>query len=159
MKRITSMLTMVMIAMLSFAFVSCEMDDDDIAYNLEGIWEGEIRGEYFDRYGHGTTYNGARIEFYQNPYEYASGSGREIDFDAYGYYTDVVNFRYTVENGTIYLSYSDGTDVAITHFTLWSDEFRGEFRDYETGRYLATFRFYRVNSWRNDWRYDHYYRW
>ena len=74
------MLTMVMIAMLSFTFVSCEMDDDDIAYNLEGIWEGEIRGEYFDRYGHGTTYNGARIEFYQNPYEYASGSGREIDF-------------------------------------------------------------------------------
>ena len=44
MKRITSMLTMVMIAMLSFTFVSCEMDDDDIAYNLEGIWEGEIRG-------------------------------------------------------------------------------------------------------------------
>ena len=147
MKRITSMLTMVMIAMLSFTFVSCELDDDDIAYNLEGVWEGEIRGEYFDRYGHGTTYNGA------------SGSGREIDFDAYGYYTDVVNFRYTVENGTIYLSYSDGTDVAITHFTLWSDEFHGEFRDYETGRYLATFRFYRVNSWRNDWRYDHYNRW
>ena len=71
----------------------------------------------------------------------------------------MVNFRYTVENGTIYLSYSDGTDVAITHFTLWSDEFHGEFRDYHTGRYLATFRFYRVNSWRNDWRYDHYYRW
>lgn len=159
MKRITSMLTMVMIAMLSFTFVSCELDDDDIAYNLEGVWEGEIRGDYFDRYGHGTTYNGARIEFYQNPYEYASGSGREVDFDAYGYRTDIVHFHYTVENGTIFISYDDGTDVAITHYTLWSDEFRGEFRDYHNGRTLATFRFYRVNSWRNDWRYDHYYRW
>lgn len=154
MKRITSMLTMVMIAMLSFTFVSCELDDDDIAYNLEGVWEGEIRGSYFDRYGHGTTYNSARIEFYQNPYEYASGSGREIDFDGYGYYTDVVNFRYTVENGTIYISYDDGTDVAITHYSLWSNEFRGEFRDYHNGRTLATFRFYRINSWRNNYYYD-----
>lgn len=154
MKRITSMLTIVMIAMLSFTFVSCELDDDDIAYNLEGVWEGEIVGSYYDRYGHGTTYNSARIEFYQNPYEYASGSGREIDFDGYGYYTDVVNFRYTVKDGTIFISYDDGTDVAITHYSLWSNEFRGEFRDYHNGRTLATFRFYRINSWRNNYYYD-----
>ena len=154
MKRITSMLTMVMITMLSFTFVSCELDDDDIAYNLEGVWEGEIRGSYFDRYGHGTTYNSARIEFYQNPYEYASGSGREIDFDGYGYYTDAVNFRYTVDHGTIYITYDDGTDVAITHYSLYSNEFRGEFRDYHNGRTLATFRFYRINSWRTGYYYD-----
>ena len=154
MKRITSMLTMVMIAMLSFTFVSCELDDDDIAYNLEGVWEGEIVGSYYDRYGHGTTYNSARIEFYQNPDKYASGSGREIDFDGYGYYTDVVNFHYTVDRGTIYISYGDGTDVDITHYSLWSNEFRGEFRDYHNGRTLATFRFYRINSWRNNYYYD-----
>ena len=152
------MLTMAMIAMLSLTFTSCDMDDDDIAYNLDGIWEGEIRGSYYDRYGHGTTYNYARIEFYQNPYKYASGDGREIDFSDRSYYTEVVRFRYTVENGIMYISYEDGTDVRISHYTLYSDRFRGEFRDFHNDKYLASFDFVRVNSWRNSYSgyYDRY---
>ncbi|MBR7017555.1 MAG: hypothetical protein IKH99_01765 [Prevotella sp.] len=158
MKRITSLLTMALVAMLSFTFVSCDQDDDDIAWNLQGIWEGEVRGHYYDRYGHGTTYNYARIEFYQNPNSYASGEGREIDFSDRSYYTEVVHFYFTVERGTIYISYDDGTDVAITNYHLFSDEFTGEFRDYHNGRTLAYFNFARVNSWRTNWNsyYDRY---
>lgn len=160
MKRITSLLTMALVAMLSFTFVSCEMDDDDIAYNLEGIWEGEIRGHYYDRYGHGTTYNYARIEFYQDPYRYASGEGREIDFSDHSYYTEVVHFHYTVKNGTIYISYDDreGTEVAISRYHLYSDEFTGEFCDFFSGEHMANFYFRRVNSWRTNWNsyYDRY---
>jgi hypothetical protein len=161
MKRITSFITMALVAMLSFTFVSCEQDDEDIAWNLEGVWEGEIRGSYYDRYGRSSTYNYAQIEFYQNPYEYASGEGREIDFSSRSYYTEVVHFRYTVQNGIIYISYDDrqGTEVAIRSYHIFDDEFSGEFCDYYTRRPLATFYFRRTNYWRSNWSYYDRYDW
>ena len=61
MKRFHTLMTMVAIAMLSFSVMSCETDDDDIAYSLQGTWRGTITSGY-DRYGGSSYYTKAQIE-------------------------------------------------------------------------------------------------
>ena len=41
MKKYFSIATMVLAALMSMTIVSCD-DDDDIAYTLEGTWEGDM---------------------------------------------------------------------------------------------------------------------
>lgn len=156
MKKFTSILTMVLLAALPMVFTSCEMDDDDIAYSLDGVWYGTVASEYFTgRYGYETQYQDVMLEFFSDPYEYASGLGREVDYGYGGRISDVVRFRYSVENNVIYMDYEDGTQVAIYNYRLYSNEFRGEFHNYRTGEYLASFEFYRDGyDW--DGRYDYW---
>jgi len=156
MKRITQFLS-IMIAMLSMTLTSCNWTDDDemVVYDLEGTWRGEIRSDYFNRrYGTQTEYTDVLIEFYRNPGEYAAGSGREVDY-YYGGYSDVVDFDYQVRNGVIYMDYNDDTHVSIYNWELYNGTFRGEFHDYFTGEYLATFNLYKVyGGW--DYGYNYY---
>lgn len=148
MKRLDTYFTMIAIAMLSFTFTSCDIDDEAISYDLEGVWEGEIISGTYNRYGdYSESYTDVQIEFYENPYEYAKGGGREIDFDYYGRPTDIVRFNYAVRNGIIYMDYYDGSKVEIRRWNMWGDRFEGDFHDYRTGEYLASFRLYRVDSW------------
>ena len=151
MRRFHTLMTMVAIAMLSFSVMSCETDDDDIAYSLQGTWRGTITSGY-DRYGGSSYYTQAQIEFYQDPYSYARGSGREVDYDSWGV-TDIVDFYYEVRNRVIYMDYSDGSHIAIYNWNLYDygDTFVGEFHDYYSGEYLASFRFYREYSWDYGW--------
>ncbi len=155
MKKFTSILTMVLLAALPMVFTSCEEDDDDIAYRLDGVWYGTVASDYFyGRYGYETQYNDVMLEFFSDPYEYASGLGREVDYGYGGYISDVVRFRYTVRNGVIYMDYSDGTSVAIHNYRLYSNEVVGEFHDYDTGAYLASFELYRDGyDWEGRYRY------
>ena len=155
MKKLYTNIAVVLMAVLTMtAFTSCDKDVD-LAYDLDGIWQGTILGNYYyDRYGTNYTDYDTEICFYQNGAFSRGGTGYEIDRDnTTGRYSRF-NFDWKVRNGRIYISYDDGTDVAITHYSLWSNEFRGEFRDYHNGRTLATFRFYRINSWRTGYYYD-----
>ena len=73
-------------------------------------------------------------------------------------------FNYTVRDRVIFMDYSDGSQIAIYNWDLRGDTFVGEFHDYITGEYLASFRLYRVNGgwgssfrgydWYDDWYYS-----
>lgn len=45
MKKFTTLLTMAFIALMSISFTSCD-DDSDIAYTLDGTWNGNMLVEY-----------------------------------------------------------------------------------------------------------------
>lgn len=145
MKKLTTIMMMLLFAATTITFTSCETDDEDIAYSLEGVWKGSIVSGYYNRYGdYRESYTNTQIEFYNDPYHYASGSGREIDYNRYGW-TDVVYFDYTVRNRNIYIDYEDGSSVAIYNWEMYNDTFEGEFHDYYTGEWLASFRLYYVS--------------
>ena len=153
MKKITTLLTMAAMAALTFTFTSCDDDDEDIAYTLEGTWQGSIVSGSYDRYGYGNYYTDTQIEFYKDPYRWAEGSGREVDYNRSGW-TDVVGFDYKVRDRVIYLDYYDGSRVAIYNWDIYNggNTFAGEFHDYRTGNYLASFRLYYVS---NGWAYGY----
>ncbi len=141
----TNLMVMVLLAMLSMTVVSCVEDDEDVAYSLEGTWVGSVRSEYFDRrYGYTTEWTDVQLEFFKDPYLYAEGSGREVDYNG-RYYSSVSRFNYIVRNHVIYLYYDDGSEIAIYNYSLWMDEFKGEFHDSYTGEYLASFHFERLD--------------
>lgn len=152
MKKITTLMTVLLMAAMTFTFTSCDDEDEEISYSLEGVWKGSIVSGYYNRYGdYRESYTNTQIEFYNDPYSYASGSGREVDYNRNGW-TDVVYFDYVVRNGNIYLDYDDGSSVAIYNWRMYYDTFEGEFHDYWTGEYLASFRLYYVSG---GWRYGY----
>lgn len=145
-------MTVLLMAAMTFTFTSCDDEDEEIAYSLEGVWKGSIVSGYYNRYGdYRESYTDTQIEFYNDPYSYASGSGREVDYNRNGW-TDVVYFDYAVRNGNIYLDYEDGSRVAIYKWGMYYDTFEGEFHDYRTGEYLASFKLYYVSG---GWRYGY----
>ena len=154
MKKFTSILTMVLLAALPMVFTSCEEDDESIAYRLDGVWYGQIASEYFTyRYGGVTEYTDVMFEFWSDNYSYASGRGREVDYYD-RYVSDVARFDYEVVDGIIYLYYDDGSRIAIHRYSLFGNEFRGEFHDAYNGRYLASFNLERdYSGWDNRYYY------
>lgn len=139
--------------LLAFTFASCE--DDQIAQDLDGIWEGEVASTYFThRWGQQTQYQYVDIEFYADPYRYAKGTGIEYDYYGDGYRYSQCGFNFEVRDGIIYIDYNDGTSVAIRNYRLTNNRFQGDFIDYWSGEYLASFNFVRVDNWR----YNRYYR-
>ena len=60
----------------SCIFTAC---DSDIAYTLEGTWEGNMFQEY---YWEGTTYRPSytQVTFLKDPYTYSSGDGYWVDY-------------------------------------------------------------------------------
>lgn len=148
-ERIRNIATYVMVALMALTFNSCE--DDEIAQTLDGIWEGEVATEYFSyRHGVQTEYQAVDIEFYTDPYRYARGTGIEYDYYRSGYWYTASNFDFEVRNGVIYLDYDDGSYVAIRNYRLSDNRFRGEFIDYYSGRFLASFDFVKVSDWRHN---------
>ena len=146
-------LTLFIIAVTAMTFVSC--DDDEIAKNLEGIWEGEVSTAYSNyRGGNNTQY--VDIQFYADPSQYAKGTGYERDYSNInvGTYTECA-FSFEVKNRNIYLYYDDGADVVIRNYELTDGHFTGEFLDRD-GHFLANFDLYRVENWRHV-RYSNYY--
>lgn len=73
MKKFTSILATIMLAVMSLTFVSCD-DDSYIADSLWGVWEGDM---YVTSQWNGNTYYSSYsvLAFDKDPYEYASGSG------------------------------------------------------------------------------------
>lgn len=161
MKKIYTILALALVGCMPWLLTSCESEDEQIVYNLEGIWRGQIQSTYYyNRYGRTTEYTDTQIEFNHDSYGYARGRGREVDYSSYGY-GEVVYFNYTVRNGEIYLDYDDGSHIIIYNWEMYGNTFRGEFHDYRTGEYLASFSLYRVSGgwdssftgydWYDDW--------
>ena len=99
MKRFTTTWTLVLMAVLSFSLMSCQDDDERLAYYLDGVWQGNITTDSQD---YSTT-----IEFFQDGYYATSGYGYETSKGwSYGHTTRTY-FEWWVQDRTIILHYSD----------------------------------------------------
>jgi hypothetical protein len=127
MKRLTTLLTMVLAAIVTLTFTSCEQDDDfAISSNLEGIWQGSL-GQYYDSF-YGSDYGYLETEFRFANYSdnSTSGEGVQIDYDpdAWSQYKEYP-FRWNVAYGNIYLHYEDGTEMVLRDYSMSGSRLRG----------------------------------
>lgn len=172
--------TILLSLMTVFAFTGCDtamVEDTNnvIADNLDGIWSGTVAQTFFvHRWGgrgleEVTEYQDVDIEFYTNPFRYAKGKGVEYDYTYIDERTGRCeyvrcDFDFEVRGRNIYIHYYDGYDdfsdsyIAIYNFRLNGNIFDGEFHDYYTGEYLASFQLDRVDNWRYS-RGDYYMEW
>lgn len=173
-------LTILLSLVTALSFTGCEKDDfidtnKAIAYDLNGIWSGTVAQTYFTHRWGGrgvqeiTEYQDVDIEFYTNPYRYAKGTGVEYDYTYINEYTGrceyvKCDFDFEVRGRNIYIHYYDGYDkfsdsyIAIYNFRLNGNIFDGEFHDYHTGEYVASFSFDKIDNWRYN-RGDYYWEW
>ena len=140
---------MMMVLLSALALTSCD-EDTETAYDLDGIWQGTINGNYYqDRYGYTESWD-TEIRFYQNGDFSRGGSGEERDWDYRGKcYSS--RFDWKVRNGRIYLYYDDGYNIVIDRYDLYwrsnTQRFRGYFEDFDTGDQLASFDLVKVVDW------------
>lgn len=130
MRTLTSKLIWMMLAItMSFVLTSCE-DDEDIAYTLEGTWEGQIAtSSSWDGYTFAISYS--QLCFDRDPYRYAEGTGYWVDYYSDARWDYVANHTYwRVENGRIkiYLEEEDYT-YYITNYSLTDNYFSGRIYD------------------------------
>ncbi len=140
---------MMMVLLSALTLTSCD-EDTEIAYDLDGIWQGTINGNYYqDRYGYTESWD-TEIRFYQDGDFSRGGSGEERDWDYRGKcYSS--RFDWKVRNGRIYLYYDDGYNIVIDRYDLYwrsnTQRFRGYFEDFDTGDQLASFDLVKVVDW------------
>lgn len=151
----TKMILMATVAILTLT--GCD-NDAALAYDLDGVWQGTIYGDYYS-YRRGSNDYDTEIMFHQYGAWGSGGNGYEIDRNRRtGRYTKNY-FEWSVRNGRIHIAYDDGYHIVIRDFdTYWRGglmRFRGYFDDYDTGEQLASFDLVKVES-SSDY-YDYYY--
>lgn len=151
------MTMMLLMAATVLSLTSCQDDDVDQAYDMNGIWQGTIVGEYYtDRYGHIERENrwDTEIQFVQDGNFSRGGYGVEVDYSYYSNRAYRSKFVWEVRNGRILLEYDDGYSVVIRDYELYTVgsgmRFRGYFDDYYTGEPMASFSLVKVSDW-TDW--------
>lgn len=147
-KLYTNIVLVLMAALTMTTFTSCDKDSD-LAYDLDGIWQGTIVGDYYsDRYGVTRTDYDTEICFHQDGAFSRGGTGYEIDRESWSGTTQRFNFVWRVNNGRIYIEYDDGYRVIIRDFETYymggNMRFRGYFDDYDTGQPMASFNLVKV---------------
>lgn len=163
MKKITSLMAVIAMAVMSFTLVSCD-DDDYIADTLWGVWEGDMQVRVEDYYGNVYYAYETEIAFDRDPYEYASGSGYWIDYyrnAPWGYYASHITWTVTNNRINIY-SIEDDTYYYIYDYNL-SDYYFSGWLESEWGDYIQ-FRMTKTSApnwndfeWGWDYWYDNYY--
>ncbi len=148
MKKFTSLLTMVFIALMSLSLTSCD-EDSEIAFTLDGTWKGNMYVEF-------RGYSAVRsvISFEQE--SMYSGTGYWVDYYDHDYWNgnDYIanHIRWTVRNGNIYIHLiEEGSDVVIYDYSLTSSRFVGCVESSNGNR--AQFTLYNDN-YNYNWRYD-----
>lgn len=150
MKKISTVLSMILISVMVLSFSSCDSDDVDEAYNLNGYWKGQITGNYYtDRYGNeGATYYDSEISFSQDGDFSNGGTGYEMDYNQDDENDNTYSeFDWAVRNGNIYISYADGYDVIIYDYELYDGYFRGSMENAKNGNHLADFNLIKTSDW------------
>lgn len=159
MKKYFSYSMMVLLMVLSMTtFTACMTEDESIAYDLSGEWEGYMGEDYYSYWG----YEGGRdydtvIRFSRNGYSTysrgaTSGSGEQIDY-APGYVPRYRYFSWEVYRGEIRMRYQDGEVVYIYDYAVSGNRFYGYM---DCGDYKQIhFDLYKTTNF--DW--DYYYNW
>lgn len=114
MKKLKTLLTLAMVALMSLSFTSCD-EDANTAYYLDGTWRGNM---YVNSSYHGVTYTSTYSVITFNA-GYDSGDGYWVDYYSNGPYGNrnyVANHIYwKVRDGNIYIHFvEEGKDVVIT---------------------------------------------
>lgn len=123
MKKLTSIFTLALIAIMSFSLTSCD-EDQQIALELDGTWRGEVQSNKGPFY--------VDIRFYQSGFS-THGSGYEYDEPVYGYGGDYARFSWSVNDGFIYLDYNDGSHVVIADYSLRNGQLSGYLQNARNG--------------------------
>ena len=131
-KTIYTRLMTVMLAILSLT--ACDKDHQ-MAYYLDGVWNGEIRDNY-------DTYL-VTMEFVQSNNFSRSGYGYEEDCKWNGHVSRV-RFDWSVRDQCIYLHYSDGTYYVMEcdyfpRYARKGESFRGRIYNERTKVDIADF--------------------
>jgi hypothetical protein len=154
MKRFTTILTLMMTALLSFTFTSCDKDAE-VAYYMDGTWKGNI---YVSSNYNGQVYKAAysEIEFDSG---YSSGDGYWIDYYSNSPYDYIANhITWAVRNQNIYIHFEEeNSDVVIYNFDIDDNMFSGYIQTSDGTK--AAFTLYHTSSpnWNNyRFGYDNY---
>lgn len=162
MKKITSLLAVMAMAVLSLTMTSCD-EDVYVADTLEGVWRGNMH-VYSEWNGQVYTAYETEIAFDSNPYEYSSGTGYWIDYYSgapWDYFAS--HIEWTVDDGVISIySIEDNSYFYIYDYSLSGGRFRGWMdSDYNDP---MQFNLYKTSSsgwddyeWGWDYWYDSYY--
>ena len=157
MKTYTKTLMMALMAMLAFSVTSCD-DDDEIAYTLEGTWEGNM---YASAEYDGRVYDASRTEvcFVGDPYRYSSGTGYWVDYYRDYYWGDynylASHIEWEVRNRTIYIYFvEDHQTVEIYDYSLSDNYFTG-YIYFGNARHRFSLRHVSSPNW-NDYYYSGY---
>lgn len=157
-----------MMAVLSFS--SCiDMEDTNKSMVLSGEWRGDFGMFYDYRDNNGRVYTFDSYDTYLTfipAYSYANyGRGTQVDYYDYGPYEyQYYKFRWSVENGYIYLTYDydPQLNTRISNYRMTNDYFSGTFSESGTSfRMRKLVDYYNwtpyVNSYgywdRNNWGY------
>lgn len=158
MKRFKHQLALWGLALMAvFALSACENEDTDTAYDLNGIWQGEIRGSYYShRYGVTTEQWDTEIQFCQDGAFANGGWGEQRDYNRYNRFSKCYRFDWWVNYGQILIEYSDGYRVIIRDYDLYGVgrgmRFRGYMDGYDDRNFSASFDLVKVSNW-TDWDY------
>lgn len=134
-------------AIATLTLSSCdEADDYDIAYNLEGIWQGSLGQAYYDQFGEGYDNWETEFRFYTSA-DATSGTGVEIDYNpnAWSRYQQYY-FKWNVAYGDIYLYFSDGQNLVLHDYRMSSNRLQGSLRTM-SGTYVADLDLVRTDYW------------
>lgn len=125
MKKFTSVMPILMMAMITFTFTSCN-EDDEIADTLWGVWEGDMHvwsewdGQYYEAHE-------SEIQFDRDQYDYASGTGYWVDYYSgapWDYFAS--HIEWIVDDGEIKIySIEDDTYYSISDYSLSDNYFTG----------------------------------
>lgn len=152
MKKISTLMTMIAMAVLSFSFVSCD-EDAEIGYTLEGTWKGNM---YVS-----STYSGRTYDATYSEIDFTSGIW--VDYYSNAPYDYIANhITWTVNNGTIYVHFvEENTDIRIFDYSLSDYYFSGSIY---SGNQTVDFRlthtsspnwsgyyYYGYDDWYNSW--------
>lgn len=137
MKRLFTLITLLMAAVTTATLTSCE-EDAGLAYYLAGEWRGQIISMAGDKYDVTMYFDQEN----NNPYA-TSGTGYEIDYGWRGH-SNRMAFTWAVNSRTIRITYADRTRVVIDYDQLPRNSqpgqrFSGYFVDWDTDETLAEF--------------------
>lgn len=170
MKKFYTSIAVALMAVLTMtAFSSCE-NDEQIAYDLSGEWQGYMGESYYDYWGYEnyaeyyTVMHFYRNDYYRNSYSNysygaTSGQGEQIDYPRYSYSGQPYYryFRWRVDWGTIYIDYDTGEEVRIYSFSINNRYFSGTMEYFDRyGNRLSVADFDFTKTYDFNW--DTYYR-
>lgn len=162
MKKLYTIFAILIMAFAVTTITSCD-DDENIAYNLAGVWRGNM---YMQSEYNGRVYKASYsvLAFDKDPYRYAKGTGYWIDYYSnapWDYYSSRIDWR--VANGEIRIySRKEGVTYYISRYNMDDYYFTGYIDDGQSTQY---FRLTKTSSpdwgdydWNGyDWDDDYYY--
>lgn len=155
MKKVTALLNIALLGLLTFALSSCDpyyvgdyYDDYNTAAVLNGTWHGSL-GQYYynDIYGEG--YGEWETEFRFDNFDGSTrtGEGLEVDYDP-DFWSDykAYPFVWEVANGNIYLDYDNGDRLVIRSYRLTDSRLSGRLETLN-GIFVANLSLVRTSYW------------